>query len=69
MVGMLLDRFGDAAPFVRDANDQAAQTIMANLSSSGEELRVSSSVASATPPHSQMPDTNAKQTFYFQRFD
>lgn len=35
IIGMLLDRFGDAAPFVRDANDQAAQTIMANLSSSG----------------------------------
>lgn len=36
MIGMLLDRFGDGAPFVRDANDQAAQSMMANLSSSGE---------------------------------
>ena len=38
IIAMLLDRFGDSSAFVRDANDQAAQTIMANLSSSGEGL-------------------------------
>jgi len=35
IIDSLLDRFGDGSTFVREANDQAAQTIMANLSNSG----------------------------------
>lgn len=39
IMGKLLDKFGDTTAFVRDANDRAAQTIMANLTSHGENGR------------------------------
>ena len=35
IMGKLLDRFGDGTPFVRAANDNASQAIMANLSNYG----------------------------------
>ena len=41
IIGKLLDKFGDNATIVRDANDQAAQAIMANLTNHGSLLSAS----------------------------